>query len=85
VRHVSSSRRISVARHDLDCAALRGGTCGCEPETSTERYTRVCAHCGRTLTNRRRPYCSLGCRQDARVGAKDLAERQRRDDEYRAR
>jgi hypothetical protein len=80
-----SSQRIDVTRHDLSCAALHGGECGCAPETSTVKYERVCANCGGKLSNRRRPYCSYACRQDNRIRGKNLADRQASEQEYRAR
>ena len=80
-----SSPRIEVARHDLSCAVLYGGVCNCVPETSTIKYVRVCANCGGELADRRRAYCSRGCKRDSGIRGVNLTERQARDQEYRAR
>jgi hypothetical protein len=80
-----SSQTIQVARHDLLCAALTGAECGCQPETETVKYVRVCAHCGSRLSDRRKAYCSRECKRDSGVRSSNLAERQARDEEYRAR
>ena len=80
-----SSRRITVSTHRPSCAALSFGACDCTPQVRSEAYQRVCAQCGGPLEDRRRAYCSVSCKLDKRVAAKNLAERQSRTQEYLAR